>query len=66
MTPPWVLQARPQLCEAHPPLAVASPAEAQQPLTFATGPPGKLRVGSRRQLPPRPPISASDELIWVW
>lgn len=29
-----------------------SPAEAQPPLTFATGPPGELGAGSRRQLPP--------------
>ena len=29
-----------------------SPAEAQQPLTFATGPPGELGAGSRRQPPP--------------
>lgn len=57
------LWARPQLCEAHPPLAATSPAEAQQPLTLATGPPGELRAGSRRQLPP---TSGSDDLIWVW
>lgn len=29
-----------------------SPAEAQPPLTFATGPPGEPWAGSRRQLPP--------------
>lgn len=29
-----------------------SPAEAQPPLTFATGPPGELRAGCRRQPPP--------------
>lgn len=43
---PAHLWARPQPCQAH------SPAEAQPPLTCATGPPGELQAGSRRQLPP--------------